>query len=200
MDYPWIGLVGKAQSGKGTVGLHLVENYGYREVGFADPLREMALAINPILDIHEHIRYEEAVNVYGYAGTKSRFPEARRFLQCLGTEGGREILGEHIWVDAAVRKAEAMGAPCVFTDVRFPNEAQAIRDHGGVVVRIVRPHMELPLDPSLEAHASETIQDSIDVDAHIFNSRGFVDLYRQIDREFIHWLGLSQPDPMEHHA
>lgn len=46
---------------------------------------------------------------------------------------------------------------CTVTDVRFPNEAQMIKDLGGFVVRIVR---ELPTDGLASQHPSETSLDS----------------------------------------
>jgi hypothetical protein len=186
MPRPWIGLVGKAQSGKSTVGLHLVERYGYRSLAFADPLRDMASAINPIVGTMRATRYNEVLDLYGYNEAKVRFPEVRRFLQVLGTEGGREVLGDTVWVDAAVRKAQAIGSPCVFTDVRFPNEADAVRANGGVVVRIVRP--SLVPDPAVASHASETLQDTIVADAAIYNARSFLDLYDEVDRKLKPWL------------
>ena len=57
--------------------------------------------------------------------------EIRRLQQVLGTEVGREVLGESIWVDtgmAKVAKAHARGVPVVATDCRFDNEAEAIRE------------------------------------------------------------------------
>jgi hypothetical protein len=57
----------------------------------------------------------------------------------------------------------------VFTDVRFPNEADMIRYNEGIIVRVVAPHAErydrlgmLPPD-----HASETAMDDYEVDYEI---------------------------------
>lgn len=186
MGRRWIGLVGRAGSGKSTVGLHLVERHGYHALGFADPLREMAYAINPIVGFHNAPRYAEVIDVHGYEDAKRHFPEVRRFLQVLGTEGGRDILGDDVWVNAALRTAYGIQAPCVFTDVRFPNEAEAVRAHGGIIASVERP--SLVPDPSVEAHASEAGQDAIVPDVVIFNNRSLLDLYQEVDRKLATWL------------
>ena len=48
----WVTLSGPAQSGKDTLALVLVEDHGWTRVAFADPLKEMALAIDPWIDIN----------------------------------------------------------------------------------------------------------------------------------------------------
>lgn len=85
-------------------------------------------------------------------------PTPRKLLQLLGTECGREIIHPNIWVNALFAdykdivknvksfkeepnstKAYEMEKPnWIITDVRFPNEAQAIKDRGGIVIRVNR--------------------------------------------------------------
>ena len=76
----------------------------------------------------------------------------RKLLQLLGTEAGRNIIHPNIWVNAlfANYKKIAYNWDCdgnttvegypkwIITDVRFPNEAQAIKDRGGIVIRVNR--------------------------------------------------------------
>ncbi len=71
----------------------------------------------------------------------------RLMLQLLGTECGRQIIHPNIWVNALfadyeVNKSEwlsEINSKWIITDVRFPNEAQAIKDKGGIVIRVERP-------------------------------------------------------------
>ena len=44
-----LGLVGRKQSGKDTFAQRLVEEHGYTRLAFADPLKAVALAANPIV-------------------------------------------------------------------------------------------------------------------------------------------------------
>ncbi|WP_336628455.1 MULTISPECIES: hypothetical protein [unclassified Microbacterium] len=171
-----IGLVGKKRTGKDTTARALVE-HGYTPIAFADPLRDMALAIDPVVGWQEApassweprgmptpIYYSDALRLYGYEKAKEHFPEFRRFLQRLGTEGVRDVLGKQyglrdligddLWIVLAEQRIQAAETPLVFTDVRFPNEAELIEKYGETV-RIVRPM----LAPSTDDHPSETALD-----------------------------------------
>lgn len=73
----------------------------------------------------------------------------RKLLQLLGTECGRQIIHPNIWINATFAdwKKESFFAGSeivekypnwIITDVRFPNEVQAIKDRGGIVIRVNR--------------------------------------------------------------
>ena len=84
----------------------------------------------------------------------------RLLLQLLGTDCGRDIINPSIWVNALfadyLPTVEFNGEPkqvkdgfeypmknlqypnWIITDVRFPNEAKAIKDRGGIVIRVDR--------------------------------------------------------------
>jgi len=66
----------------------------------------------------------------------------REFLQFLGTEIGRRMYPS-VWVNATINKivTEQSGLAIV-TDVRFPDEVQAIKDAGGIVLRLDRRMFE----------------------------------------------------------
>jgi len=193
---PSIAFVGLKRTGKDTAASYLIHEYGYEKVSFADPLREMAAAINPIVSIPYHdgwegmaLRYNEALNIYGYETAKELFPEVRRFLQVLGTEGGRGVLGENVWVDALTESLEDRTGPFVATDVRFPNEADALADLGFLVVRIHRD-TGLASDP----HPSENSMGDYPVDLTIRNDSSIEDLELVLTGlVFINAIGRTQP-------
>jgi hypothetical protein len=145
MNAPLIGLAGAARSGKDTAAQALLD-IGWTRRAFADKVRSILYAMDLVLDEPSYsrgfttLRYE--VDQYSWEAVKEMYPEVRRYLQRLGTEGGREILGENVWVDALFRDRDTWG-PTVITDVRFPNEADAIRARGGLVVAIQRPDQTL---------------------------------------------------------
>jgi hypothetical protein len=141
-----IGLAGYARSGKDTIGKILVER-GFQRVAFADKLREFALAIDPIIWDRPRFRLSDVVEVEGWEGAKEN-PEVRSLLQRLGTEAGRNILGEDVWVNAAL---DIPPGDYVITDVRFPNELEAIRSRGGQVWLVSRPGYG-----PINGHPSET--------------------------------------------
>lgn len=185
-----IGLSGYAQTGKDSVAAFLTEQHGYERRAFADTLREALYRLNPWLTAQTEtcttrVRYAELIDARGYEGAR-RTPycvEIRQLLQRLGTEVGRNMLGEDVWVEAAFRSLgsvkiwHADGSPAepgkaltdayVFTDVRFPNEARAIVDAGGEVWRVERPGFG-----PVNGHPSETALDDWPFDVRIVNDAG----------------------------
>lgn len=143
-----IGLTGFAQSGKNTLADILVDRYEFEQRAFADALRGILYALNPRLpapnwaevgDGFGHngvVRVQDYVDKFGWEYAKKKVPEVRELLQHLGTEGGREHLGDNVWVDGLFNKPHA--ARLVTTDCRFPSEIVAVKDRGGIVVRVER--------------------------------------------------------------
>lgn len=174
-----IGIAGRKRSGKDTLAARLVNVHGYTRVAFADPLRAMALALDPLVRTNAgHVlRLSELVAFDGWEHAKEH-TEVRRTLQRLGTEAGRQVLGDTIWIDTAMRLVDAMPGPVVITDVRYPNEADAIRAAGGIVLRVDRPGLV-----SSDVHVSETAMDDYPhYTARIVNDRTIAALQRAADR------------------
>lgn len=185
-----VGISGYARTGKDELASVLVEEYGYIRIGFADKLRDMLYALNPIVQAEFGFEFrdnwhgpgfvmlQEIIDTYGWDGyKKSEFKEEiRRLLQRLGTEAGRQTLWDSIWVDAAFAKLPP-DAKVVVTDCRFKNEADAIRDRGGILVRIHRPEVG-----PINDHISEIGLDSYPFDYHIDND-GTLDEYKELIRK-----------------
>ncbi|MFD4542433.1 hypothetical protein [Streptomyces bauhiniae] len=174
-----IGFAGIARSGKDTAAQALLDS-GWTRRAFADNVRAILLAMNPVLDEPSYsrgftsLRYE--VDHYGWDAVREMYPEVRKYLQRLGTEGGRGVLGENVWVGALFRDFETWG-PAVITDVRFPNEADAIRERGGLVVAIRRPGQA----PISEAqHVSETALRGYLFDDVILNDGSVAQLHDRV--------------------
>jgi hypothetical protein len=171
LRYPNIALFGKARSGKDTVASHLVQRHGYTRLAFADPLREMALSVDPLIPTERyparliHVRLAQLVADAGWEYAKDRYPEVRRLLQQMGqTVRGYD---SHFWIRALLAKASAIGTPIVVTDVRYPNEHASLMRAGFDVVRVMRPGSGL--DGSAGGHDSETALDDFTATAGIMN-------------------------------
>lgn len=172
-----IGLMGYAQTGKDTVADILVRDHGFVRLAFADVLRDCLYALNPcvVLESDHGVswRYGDVipvttlVDVYGWEAAKQE-PDVRRLLQRLGTEAGRNILGPDIWADALMRQVDDLKYAYVdnvaITDVRFPNEADAIQDRHGLLWRIER-YGKGPVND----HESETALDDRRADLTLIN-------------------------------
>jgi hypothetical protein len=175
-----IGLSGYAQVGKDTIGKALVEGYGFTRFAFADALKECVYRLNPIVvaeNAPDYVprgpylvthRVQDYVDSLGWEEAK-KYPEVRRLLQVMGTEAGRQVLGDNIWVDAVLNKVGSRDV--VITDCRFPNEAQAVKERGGHVVRVVRPGVD-----AVNAHPSETSLDDWPFDRIVINGGSMDDV------------------------
>lgn len=159
----WIGLVGRAGVGK---------DYTCEEIMNIDPLAaRIALADGVRLDIEAALWGQRIAALWD----KPYPNEIRRLLQWWGTDLRREQDAEY-WVTRAeqqVAKFRPNVYP-VFTDIRFENEAAMIRNHGGILVRVVahdairRKRLgQLPPD-----HVSETEQDAIVCDWQLMSEEG----------------------------
>lgn len=169
-----IGLTGYARAGKDSAADILVRDYGFTKKSFAGPLKNMLRTLDPIITCDwEHnpeffecgeincceSEGEEVLTVplrlsdmgaYTEDELKRSFPEYRRLLQVLATDCVRAMDPE-FWVNAARREVLAAGpdARIVFTDCRFPNEADMIReldfhhDTISVVAQVSNPNVTL---------------------------------------------------------
>lgn len=77
----------------------------------------------------------------------------RGLLQRIGTELFREHLHQDIWITTLLASCKE-SSKWLITDVRFPNEADAIKECGGKVIRVIRG------SNTLDSHASETALDN----------------------------------------
>jgi hypothetical protein len=162
-----IGITGRAGAGKDTVADYLVTKHGYTKVSFASILKNM-LATCGLPEPQNRGDKEK-----NYEGFEFSFRDA---AQKLGTEWGRS-LDQDIWVKLTMNGLE-QDKKFVFSDVRFENEATAIRDKG-LLVHLRGRQVDLG---GLSTHASEAGVASQGRDWIITNTGSMEDLYSVVDR------------------
>jgi hypothetical protein len=177
-----IGLSGYSRSGKDTVAELLCLNYGYKRVSFADPMRQALYVLSPKID--NIVRLSEYVDDYGWDVAKQN-QEVRRLLQVFGTEVGRKMFGLDFWIDIALKDLSG-DTQVVISDVRFPNEADAIAKLGGSVWRINRKNHS-----AVNGHASEHAMDNYMFNHVIYNDGTLDDLSDEVFMLAKH-LGLDK--------
>lgn len=153
-----IGLSGYARSGKDTVADYLVTQRGFKRVAFADPIRNILYAMNPVID---GVRLVNLVDNYGWEIAKSK-TEVRELLQSLGY-AARKNVHEDIWVMAAFSQM-TKDENYVIADVRFRNEANVIKQYNGEIWRIERPDVQ-----AVNGHVSEWEMDGYEYDWAVNN-------------------------------
>ena len=133
-----IAFAGKAGAGKSTCADHLINQHGFERIKFASALKEM---------LRTFLRYRGAAPELIERMVEGDLKERpspllndqtpRRALQTLGTEWGRQLIHENLWVDTERDHLPKWGR-FVCDDCRFPNEAAMIRGVGGKLIQVVR--------------------------------------------------------------
>ena len=139
-----VGLVGQIGSGKGTIADILVDRHDFFKESFANSVKDSCAAVfgwNRAMlegDTLESRAWREQPDAWWSAQFGREF-SPRLALQLMGTEAGRDVFHPDLWVHTVLRRCEQ--APYnnyVIADVRFPNEIKAIREAGGIVIRVKR--------------------------------------------------------------
>jgi len=143
-----LGIAGAKRSGKTLLASLLAERHGLAHLSFAAPIR--AFVADLLGGTLDQLELEKETPIAWLEGVTPR-----HMMQTLGTEWGRQMVCQQLWVRICMRKALLAGR-AVISDVRFPNEAHAIHEAGGKVIRLLRwadasdSHIsERPLDGSL---------------------------------------------------
>lgn len=170
-----VALSGAAGSGKSTAAQYLVDRHGYTRVRFAGPLKA-AMAALGLSDRQIEGDMKEAPAAI-LCGKTPRYA-----MQTLGSEWGRNTIGEDFWIGlwrhAATDIIEG-GGRVVVDDCRFPNEAAAIRKMGGDIYRLTGR------GGIAGGHESERMDFIPDV--HIDNSGSVSELRRALIEALVRW-------------
>lgn len=146
-----IGLHGHAGVGKDTFA-EPFHYYGFKQYALAYPVKEVCCKAFGISSLYFQDReLKEEIHPYWNLSP-------RQMAQLVGTELFRHTFGDDFWIKRLELQlikdfAEQSDICAVVTDVRFPNEAEWIVDHGGMIVHIKRP--EYNGSVGVANHASE---------------------------------------------
>lgn len=99
---------------------------------------------------------------------------AREILQYVGTDYVRSVQDDY-WISRAFSDTRYR-SKALFSDVRFPNEANAIRERGGKIIRILRIDSPTPED----SHASEAHAKTMRADLTIGAVTGDLSLPKKV--------------------
>lgn len=193
---PLIGLTGAAGSGKTTAMNWVLRNHPTaNRMSFAGPLKSMT---RELIRMSLPKGWDHDAGAYCEDPILKETPipflgnlTARRIMQTLGTEWGRNTLHPDFWVGIAAakverqlgstfKKSDKVPIKVIFDDVRFANEAAMIHAYGGVIVRIVRPEHDKPTE--IKSHESESM--AFDADITILNDGTVEDLHARMADTF----------------
>lgn len=180
-DIRIIGLGHKKRSGKDTVGNYLENMYGFIHLSFAESLKEACAAIFRLTPDQQYGDLKEIVD--------PRWNKSpRQILQMVGNVL-RENIDSEVWIKSLLAKLNQyhleMGyTRFVITDVRFPNEADAILNINSNC-KVFKINRNVPLDENSN-HLSETALDNYTRwSGTIDNNSSITDLYSKIREEIL---------------
>ena len=119
----------------------------------------------------------------------------REFLQKLGTESMRNGLHTNTWVNALFADYESH-LNWIITDMRFPNEYDAVTGKQGICIRVEKPcqycnglaHHKISCVKLYQTqHASETALDNHVFDYVINNTGTLKDLVKEVKKMLLHF-------------
>lgn len=205
-----IGFVGFIGCGKDTAADYLVNYHEFRRDSFANTLKDAVAAVfgwdRTLLEgrTKEARAWREEVDQWWAKRLEMPNLTPRWILQYWGTEVCRHGFHDDIWIASLENKMRKTKDNIVISDVRFPNEIQAIHNAGGKVIRIKRgPDPEWYQDAAnvnagptnlswsiskqkiseLGIHASETSWIGGKIDVTICNDNSIDNLYEQIKNQ-----------------
>jgi hypothetical protein len=211
------GLIG---SGKDTVG-NIIQNICIKNEGpnfeikkFAGKLKVIASLLTgiPIEKFEDQdFKLTNLPQEWSYTKQSGRNEmlfsmTVREFLQKLGTEAMRDGLHTNVWVNALFADYKCPecnsvpGQVCfghrnpdwIITDMRYANEMEAVKERGGITLRVLRPCLECGLIKTHKMscssskfsykHSSEIPNFHSEFDYEIVNDGSIEDLTKKVDQ------------------
>lgn len=193
-----IGIAGRLGSGKDTVG-EVIQKLCLTNNGVEFEIKKFAGKLKTIASLVTGIpveKFEDQEFKQKHMGLQWNMTY-REFLQKLGTEAMRDGLHTNVWVNALFSDYKPQDAPYkhlgslledkhhgllnnpnwIITDMRFPNELEAVEEREGITIRVTRPDL-LSFETML--HPSETALDEAKFDYEIINDGTLEDLVEKV--------------------
>lgn len=148
--------------GKDTAVEYLINKLNGKRISFSEPLYDI---------LH-------------YAQNKCNFPiqKDRQFLQYVGTEWARKI-DPNVWINILLKNTYNTDENLFISDLRFPNEFEALKQNQWICVKITRPNNN-NISEEHTNHISETSLNNIldeNWDFVINNDTNLIDFYKKLD-------------------
>lgn len=186
-----VAFTGKRGSGKSKAAEVLIERHGFKELKFADPLKNMLRAMYATCGVDADtierkmeggLKEEPCVWLLGQT--------PRYAMQTLGTEW-REMIGTELWSEMFIRAVESgnLGQRIVCSDYRFPHEGEVLRKLGAVIYKVHRDTADA-VDDVASQHESETLMDLLPCDISLQNNGTLEEFLDMVDQKISSGLEL----------
>lgn len=186
-----IGIIGKAGSGKDTIGDHIKKTYNGVGYAFADPIKEITRTLFLFDNEQLYGSKKEVVDERWGITPRESFQKIGTNIMQFAIYGFlpglidnvpvRQFWVHHfkLWYNDFISKPENNDKIIVVTDVRFPHEADIIKELNGLLIKVYRP--DLNINTEVYQHSSETSSGNIVSDVTIVNDKTIDDLHQHTD-------------------
>jgi len=203
-----IGVTGLIGSGKDTIANYLTTFHGFKKESFANSLKD---AVSHVFGWDREMlegtttssrEWREQVDLWWSERLDIPNLTPRWVLQHWGTEVCRNGFHDDIWIASLENKLRNTKDHVVISDCRFANEVKAIKNAGGITIRVSRGENPVWYDAAIEynkgpngnamwalsqrkleknkVHASEYSSIGLDYDYHLENNGSIDDLYKRV--------------------
>jgi hypothetical protein len=147
-----IGLVGVGGAGKCSVTRRLTDVHGFKHLNFGDALRDGLSAMFGFTETEfdNHAKKQPLARFDGHT--------LHNMMNSLFHDWGRRQVHSNIWTREYLRRLDALDGYVVTDDIQRENEVAAIREAGGIVVRVTRPGWE-PRDRGVLERQARLVSD-----------------------------------------
>jgi len=165
-----IGLGHRSGVGKDVAAGALADAYNARIVSFGDAIYDVVEDLVPFLDAP----LRHAIQEQGLMHAKR---SDHRIVDLMVSVANimRSRLGPDVWLEPVIDRIVLEEGNYIIPDVRYPNEALAIRNLGGLLVRIDRPDA-----PILHTAADDALEEFTLWDAVVVNDGSIADLRQRV--------------------
>lgn len=165
-----IGLYGPSRAGKDSVAEILVDDFGYEQRAQAEAIRKILLGLDPVISdnngTYRTMQHLFQAHNENWDEVKAASSESVDYMIRLG-QTCRDVLGIDVWLNTAFPPIGS-NVKVVISDIRQPNEYEAVKARGGEVWKIIRP--------GVEKRAMDGLLDHLHFDAVLYNSGTLTDL------------------------
>lgn len=170
MELKLLGLYGPSRAGKDECAKILVQDFGFEQRAQAAAIRKILLGLNPAIKDNGGVVWELQDlfdNCHGdWNAVKACSSESTDYMINLG-QTCRDVLGIDVWMNTAFPPVGS-DTKIVISDIRQPNEYEAVKARGGEVWKILRK--------GVEKRGMDGLLDHLEFDAIIHNNGTLVDL------------------------
>jgi hypothetical protein len=199
-----IAVAGLIGSGKDTISDYLCTFHGFKRLSFASSLKDAVSLVfgwdRGMLEGSTKSSREWREQVDPWWSERLNMPNLtpRWVLQQWGTDVLRNHFHDSLWIASLENKLRTAQDDIVITDCRFRNELAAVKQVGGITIRVNRgpnpPWYDIALEYNngdlskvltlynLGVHASEYSSVGLDYDHQIDNNGDLLQLYDKINQ------------------